>query len=253
MFILSKLFAYLLNPAAWVLVCLLIAWKTQRPFKRKRWLSIGLIIFLFFSNPFILQRLIQTYQWPPAPFKANEQYDAGVLLGGLMNYDDAAKEAYFNGASDRFIQTLKLYKEGHIRKIIVSGGKGTLRDSPFREADYLVKNFQSMGVPGEDILIDRESRNTVENARYSHRITDSIQSGKSIVLITSALHMPRSVKIFEREGIKVRPFPADYITSPVNRTPSLTDFIPSATIMGQWSMLIKEWIGILSINLQRGR
>jgi uncharacterized SAM-binding protein YcdF (DUF218 family) len=251
MFILSKLFGYLLNPAAWVLICLLIAWKTQRPFRRKRWLSAGLVLFLFFSNPFILQRLIQNYQWPPAPFGANEQYDAGVLLGGLMNYDDAAKEAYFNGASDRFIQTLKLYKEGHIRKIIVSGGKGSLRESPFREADYLLKNFQAMGVPREDILIDRASRNTVENASYTHRITDSIHSVKPIVLITSALHMPRSVKIFEREGIKVRPFPADYITAPVNRITTFTDFISSASIMGQWSLLIKEWIGILAINWQR--
>jgi uncharacterized SAM-binding protein YcdF (DUF218 family) len=251
MFLFGKLVNLLLNPALWVLIALLLAWKTHNPYRRRRWLAAGLGIFLFFSNPYVIQRLLQAYQTPPMPMAAGERYEAGILLGGLMGYDETAGDAFFNRSSDRFIQVLKLYKQGHIRKIIVSGGNAMKPNSAFREADYLATNLLSMGVPAADILRDRDARNTVENARYTHRIMDSLGIRSAVVVITSSWHMPRAIKIIEAEGLAARPYPADFIAPPSNKKLGLNHLLPSGDAMGHWNLYLKEWVGRLAIRIQR--
>jgi uncharacterized SAM-binding protein YcdF (DUF218 family) len=251
MFLFAKLVNLLLNPALWVLVILIIAWMSRNPYRRRRWLAASLGVFLFFSNPYIIQRLLQAYQWPPGAMAKDERYEAGVLLGGLMGYDPAAGDAFFNGSSDRFIQTLKLYKQGHIRKIIVSGGNAMRPNSSFREADYLAANLEAMGVPAADILRDRDARNTVENARFTHRILDSLGIHAPVVLVTSSWHMPRAAKIFNVEGLAIRPYPADYIAPPSNRHFGLNHLLPSGDAMAHWNLYLKEWIGRLAFRIQR--
>ena len=251
MFILSKLIGLLLSPAFWVILILFSAWVTHSPYKRKRRLGWALVVFLFFSNPYLAKRITQWYQSAPMPMEANERYDAGLLLGGMMSYDEPSATAYFNSASDRFIQTLKLYKEGHIRKIIISGGNADIKPGAYREADWLVRNFRAMGVPDADLLLERQSRNTVENARLARRITYSLQSTRPIVVVTSAWHMPRAVRIFQKEHIDIRPFPSDFHIMPYSTSLSANAFIPNAFAMQNWAVLIKEWIGLAAIELQR--
>jgi uncharacterized SAM-binding protein YcdF (DUF218 family) len=253
MFILSKLFGLLLNPALWVFLILFSAWASHSPYRKKRRLAWALAVFLFFSNPFIVNRITQWYQVKPMPMQAGEKYDAGVLLGGMMSYDEPSGSAHFTASSDRFIQMLKLYKEGHIRKIIISGGNARIRPGAFREADWLYKNFLAMGVPEADLLVERQARNTVENARLARKITDSLQSTRPIVIVTSAWHMPRAIRIFDQEQIPVRPFPADYQVAPYNSMFTAEACIPSAIAMHHWAVLIKEWIGLAAVNLQRSQ
>jgi uncharacterized SAM-binding protein YcdF (DUF218 family) len=253
MFILSKVFGLLLSPAFWVMIILIAAWATHRPYRRKKRLGWALVIFLFFSNPYLVKRITQWYQSPPMPMQADERYDAGLLLGGMMSYDEPSETAYFNSASDRFIQTLKLYKEGHIRKIIISGGNADIKPGAYREADWLVRNFLAMGVPETDLLVERQSRNTVENARLARRITDSLRSAPPIVVVTSAWHMPRAIRIFDKEKIPIRPFPADFQVVPYSPAFTAYSLIPNASAMQNWALLIKEWIGLAAIEMQRAK
>jgi uncharacterized SAM-binding protein YcdF (DUF218 family) len=253
MFIVSKLFGLLLNPALWVGFILLTAWASHSPYRKKRRLACALAVFLIFSNPFIVNKITQWYQVKPMPMQSDETYDAGVLLGGMMGYDEPSGSAYFTASSDRFIQMLKLYKEGHIRKIIISGGNARIRPGAFREADWLHKNFRAMGVPEADLLVERNARNTVENARFARKITDSLQSSTPIVVVTSSWHMPRAMRIFEQENIPIRPFPADYQVAPYNPMFVGEAFIPSASAMQHWAVLIKEWIGLAAVKLQRSQ
>jgi uncharacterized SAM-binding protein YcdF (DUF218 family) len=251
MFILSKIVFFLLNPALWVLLALLVAWKTRNPYRRKRWLAAALFVFVFFSSPLVVHRFIKLHQWQPMPMKAGEKYEAGILLGGVLGYDENYKEAFFMGASDRFIQTLKLYKQGHIKKIIVSGGNAVFAKGDYREGDWLVTNLLAMGVPPEDILNERKAQNTVENARFSHHILDSMGSNSPVVIITSAWHMTRAVKIFEKEGVPVRPYPVDYMIVPSQKKIRWHHLVPTGSAMEQWNLLFKEWVGVLAIGLQR--
>ena len=219
--------------------------------RKRQTTGLALILMLFFTNSWIIQNLMLRYQTNPKPMAAGEQYSAGILLGGLAGYDESYKQGFFNQSSDRFIQTVRLYKEGHIRKVIVSGGNAIFAGDDFREADFLVENLLAIGVLKEDILSEREAINTIENSRLTHRITDSLQLRGPFVLITSAFHMPRAMKIFANEGMQVRPFPCAYLVLPSDKRFGLLSLLPSVNALSLWNIYLKEQVGNLSIRLQK--
>ncbi len=251
MFVFSKIIGILLNPLLWVVLLTIAAWFTKNTVRKRQTTAFALILMLFFTNSWIIQNLMLRYQTNPKPMAADEQFSAGILLGGLAGYDESYKQGFFNQSSDRFIQTVRLYKEGHIRKVIVSGGNATFARNDFREADFLVENLLVMGVLKEDILSEREAINTIENSRLTHRITDSLQLKGPFVLITSAFHMPRAMKIFAKEGMPVRPFPCAYLVLPSDKRFGLLTLLPSVKALSLWNIYLKEQVGNLSIRLQK--
>jgi uncharacterized SAM-binding protein YcdF (DUF218 family) len=251
MFVFSKIIGILLNPLLWVVLLTITAWFTKNTGRKRQTAGLALILMLFFTNSWVIRNLMLRYQDNPKPMAVGEQYSAGILLGGLVDYDETYKRGFFNQTSDRFIQTVRLYKEGHIRKVIVSGGNAIFAGDDFREADFLVENLLSMGVLKEDILSEREAINTIENSRLTHRITDSLQLQGPFVLITSAFHMPRAMKIFANEGMQVRPFPCAYLALPSDKRFGLMSLVPSANALSLWNVYLKEQVGNLFIRLQK--
>ena len=66
-----------------------------------------------------------------------------------------------------------------------------------------------MGVPGEHVLLETDSRNTHDNAVNSAQLLKA-QGMEQILLVTSAYHMRRSLALFEAQGLDVVPAPTDY-------------------------------------------
>jgi hypothetical protein len=69
-------------------------------------------LLLFFSNPFFFRILAREYEKKPVVLNSDEKYQAGIVLGGFVSYNVKTNEAFFNPASDRFIETALLYKKG---------------------------------------------------------------------------------------------------------------------------------------------
>src|SRR4030095_476744 len=246
MFILSKILLFLLNPLFWICVALLLSWLIKKPVWKKRLRITAIVLLLLFSNPFLINKVLTAYETPKHNIADSEKYVVGILLGGFVGFD-ANGEGYFNEASERIIQCLRLYKTGHIQKILMSGGSGTLLRQEYRKADFTKDQLIKMGVNPADIVIDRNSRNTYENAVYREQILDSMGIAGPYLLITSAWHMPRAAAVFKKAGLSIQPFPCDYKHS-ITSDPE--DFIvPSAAAMGRWSIVVKEWIGILVYKL----
>jgi hypothetical protein len=63
--------------------------------------------------------------------------------------------------------------------------------------------------------------------------------------------MTRTSKIFDKEGIAIRPFPVDFMVIPSQKIFSWPQLIPSGSAMEKWNLLLKEWLGIIAISLQR--
>eukprot|EP01136_Pigoraptor_vietnamica_P020440 Opistho-1_new@69345 len=160
-------------------------------------------------------------------------------MAGYDKYD----RGYFGGSADRFIQTANLYHQGIIKKIIVTGGTGTIRQKEPAEAIYLNKQLLANGVKPEDIIMESRSRNTYENAVYSKKLTDSLHLQAPFVLITSAQHMKRSISVFEKADFKTIPFPCDYKTIRTRETFENT-VLPEINLLNDWSYLIKEIVGL---------
>lgn len=250
MHILSKFFTILLNPILWIILLFLWALLSKNEGRKKRCFAIGLVMLFFFSNPYIIKKLILAYQPEKYTMGEGEKYSAGIVLGGFAGMNKTDQKKYFNESADRFLQTALLYKEGHIKKIIIAAGDASiLNKKDFREADYAKEEFMHLGIPAEDIFIDRNSRNTAENAANSKKIVDSLGLAGPYLLITSAMHMPRAEKTFTKAGLKIKPYPCAYSTTPFEQF-AIDDYIlPSVEALRNWNTYLKEVVGMLAYKL----
>jgi uncharacterized SAM-binding protein YcdF (DUF218 family) len=187
--------------------------------------------------------------WQPSPVDLNKQkvYEAGILLGGFSGFDKANR-GFFINTSDRFIQATNLYHQGIIKKIIMTGGNGTLTEDMPSETIFVSDQLLKNGIPKEDIILEPNSRNTFESAIFTKHMIDSLQMRGPFVLVTSAEHMPRSVKTFLHAGISVQPFPCNYFVYP-ERVDLENTIAPDFRLLVYWKYFFKEVVGTFIYQL----
>jgi len=99
-----------------------------------------------------------------------------------------------------------------------------------------------MGVPPDDVFQESESRTTYENALFA--IEEIRQQGyQEIILVTSALHMRRSVQSFENNEVTIIPAPVNYLFE--NTQPGLLNILPNRFSFDHNLRALHEWIGLL--------
>jgi uncharacterized SAM-binding protein YcdF (DUF218 family) len=128
--------------------------------------------------------------------------DLIVVLGGGVNQGRYLTLI----SSQRMVKGVQLYFEGRAKKILFSGGmpgKATVS-----EATVLGQEARRLNVPPQDILLEKKSQNTHDQALEVKKIAEPIRV-KSILLVTSFTHMKRALLAFEKVGFKVYPAFAD--------------------------------------------
>lgn len=244
-FILAKVTNFFLAPLNWMFALLLWLFFTKSARAKKR-LAIAMIaIQLLFGNEVIYTKIVYAWQPKQVQLSNNSYYDAGILLGGLSSFDKYGK-GFLNSASDRLIETFMLYKEKKIKKILISGG--SIYAKRPKEADFLFNELLLLGVRKEDLIVENRSRTTFENAVYSKRIIDTMRLQPPFVLVTSAIHMPRAQKVFNKAGLPVIAFPSDFQV--FDKKFDFTDyFIPKFFVLNDWAGFLKEVVGIAAYKL----
>ena len=161
-FFISKILSYLLSPLFWVMLLLFLGIITEQEEAIRR-LVVALALLYLLSNHFLVSEVMRIWEVPVRDTPAT--YSAGIVLGGnILNYDRENKREIFRDNPDRLFQAIKLYKQGKINKIIISGGPGHIMYPDEYEAAYAGRYLSSIGIPEEDILVDSLSVNTRENA-----------------------------------------------------------------------------------------
>ena len=250
LFALSKLVIVLLSPLLWIVAVFVWGWCTKNAARKKKCYIAGVIMLLFFTNPFNISMLSLAYQPQKVTLHAGENYSAGILLGGFAGRNNTDKQTYFNEQSDRFIQAALLYKTGHIKKIIVAAGDGSVFNrGAFREGDFIREQLVAIGIPPEAIALDRNSRNTAENAANAKKIIDSLQLPSPYLLITSAIHIPRAQRTFAKAGVEVIPYPAAFSIKPIDIVVPTDYILPSSGALKHWDMYLREVTGSLMYRL----
>lgn len=241
-FIFSKLLYFLIIPFNWIIILLMIIYFVKSPRLKRRLAIITVIITFLFTNPWLYKTANKYWQ---ADFKELSQvknYEVGILLTGMVQFD-TRDQGFFGSAADRFIQTATLYHTGKIKKILLTGGSGSILHSYKPEAIFLKEMLVHNKIPEKDIIVEPLSRNTYENGIFSKRILDSLKISTPSLLITSALHMRRSEAVFTKAGIQFDSYPADFKV--VDEYFSIDDtLMPDAKLLRDWSHLLKEIIGL---------
>jgi uncharacterized SAM-binding protein YcdF (DUF218 family) len=246
MFVLLKLLLYLFKPLIWIILLFIYALLSKNQHRKKLAIRVTFGLLLFFTNPFIIQQLMARYEVAPVKLAPSQTFNAGIVLGGMVSYDASKDEGHFNNVSDRFIQTALLYKQGHIRNIIVAAGNGYITKNNFSEAAYIKQHLVQLGIPGERIFLDVKSRNTLENAKYTKQLADSTNLAGPYLLISSAMHLRRAEKVFRKMGIEPTLYPCNFLAQERGNN-LLEDFLlPSSDAFQKWDNLIKELAGTLA-------
>jgi uncharacterized SAM-binding protein YcdF (DUF218 family) len=250
-FILSKVLSFLTYPFTWILIALLISWFSKKPFLSRYSFRGAIIAMLVFSNSVIFLEFARF--WEPDGMKIEEvsHYDCAVVLGGMAEWDNNHERLSIRRGGDRIWQAINLYHLGKIDKILISGDNGYLSSNGLREADQFKEVMIQNGIPSADILVESKSKNTYQNAVESKKILDQHTAIKSILLITSALHMKRASACFKKVGFKnFDTFSTDHYTG-TKRGYSFDQYIiPDASTMIDWHRLIHEWIGYLTYSIR---
>ncbi|MEP2024587.1 MAG: YdcF family protein [Reichenbachiella sp.] len=244
-FILSKIIYWLVMPTsliAWLVIASLLV-KRHRQKHILRILAISL--FFFFTNPWISTVVMNAWEPDPLPFhNFDQEYSVGIVLSGITNPNRPPFDrVQFNKGADRIVHAIELYKLSIIHKILITGGSGTLTFEGNKECYALQEFAISSGVPIEDILIENRARNTRENALFTKELIAGIPG--QTMLITSAFHMRRAQGCFQKVGLETIPFPTDHYGEPIHYTPD-DIIIPSIIGLKIWTILTKEWIGIVA-------
>lgn len=249
MFVALKILLILFRPLIWITALFLWGLLSKRPVRKKRLLVLSFVLLAVFSNPWLIRSVVRAYE--PPPFKdGGRAYPTGIVLGGFLSYDPKQDKGYFNASSDRFIQTALLYKTGKIKKVLFSGGNGLVTRRNFKESTFAREQLMLLGVPAEDIYVEDRSRNTEENARFSKEVIDSLHIPGPFLLISSAMHLPRGMYLYKKQGLDVTAYPCDFQTRGAGDN-FLEDYlVPNSSALILWDNIIKEWLGLLTYKLK---
>lgn len=244
-FILSKVLYFLIKPIVWLALLLLYALFGKKPKWKKRSLKVGVLLFFLFSNHFLFNQV--ALLWEVKSLRATTTmptYDIGILLGGYsnLNLSPSHDRHNFSDRGNRLTQTLELYYKGKIKKILLTGGSGRLLGYEASEAILVGAYLNDMGIPEEDIILEPDSRNTFENALNTSKIIRNQYNSSSCLLITSAWHMRRAEGCFNKTGLAVTPYCADYLGEIRHFAPE-SILLPDRKGFYHWEILIKEWLG----------
>lgn len=171
--------------------------------------------------------------------------DGIVILGASIEADlsTAHGTPVVRGAPDRIIEAAALAHRYPNARIVFSGGSANLISNDAREADFAGAIFESLGIAKSRLIMERASRNTVENAQFSKALVQP-KDGERWLLVTSAFHMPRSIGLFRKAGFAVEAYPVDWR---VGGRDDLTKF-SSAVLdgLGRTEIAVREWLGLIA-------
>jgi uncharacterized SAM-binding protein YcdF (DUF218 family) len=241
------LFVALTYPPAFSL-CLLMAGILARAVRWRR-LAIALIALAFgwsllWSIPWCSERLRATLEdrFPVVEERALPQADAIVVLGGgsvrgVMRADVA--EALASDHS-RLAAGARAWLAGRAPLVVLSGGGN--RTS---EAARMAVAIKRLGVPASAVILEERSSNTRDNARFTAQLTKS-RGVERILLVTSAVHMPRAVVWFRAAGFEVVPVPT---LEPKTR-PGWRAWLPNPHALWRSGRAIKELAGLAAAHAE---
>jgi len=120
----------------------------------------------------------------------------------------------------------------------------------------MAKIIAALGVPEQAIVQDPTSLNTYENAVNVRKILQG-RDIQRVLLVTSAMHMPRSLLIFAKQGIEAIAAPTDFLVTEQDlqelgsSSEAMTlNLLPDADRLQQFTRALKEYIGLAIYRLR---
>ncbi|MCO6452389.1 MAG: YdcF family protein [Caldilineales bacterium] len=230
--------------------------------KYGRWQTVVIVLALLLlwagSSRWVSFALIRSLEQQYLPKDELPAVDAIVVLGGgTRSADHPRPTAEISEAGDRLIYASWLYHQGKAPHILVTGGGIDWLQPVSNESNEMLELLEMMGVPAEAVWLEPDARNTYENAIYARDILQE-KGVEDFLLVTSATHMPRSMRIFQKQGLEPIPAPTDFLVTQADwdflRTADLRSqlvfALPNDMFLYWTSLALKEYVGTMVYGLR---
>jgi uncharacterized SAM-binding protein YcdF (DUF218 family) len=251
LFIAKKVFSVFIYPLGFSLLLWffgIFSWFKKRSKTAWGFILVGGVLLAAASNPYVSGLLIKqledkagAYADPASPDKIDVKYIV-VLAGDERPGDLTASDRLAASTLVRMMEALRLRKGMPGAKLVLSGGTVDRRIMPSADAMNIFALEQ--GVPKESIILERDSLDTADEAD----LLKDVLAGSPFILVTSASHMPRSLMIFRRLGLKPIPAPADFEVKELIFT--FRSAFPKAGALEQSTRAVHEYFGIGLVMLK---
>jgi len=254
LFLLKKIVSLFFQPLSVVLVLLvsglLLLWMTKKKKLGRIIITLGTIVLLLTSYGVLAERLVASLENRYLPLlEVKNIHNAKdikwiVVLGGGTLPDPRLPLSSQIGPSSltRLLEGIRLHRQLPGSRIILSGG-AVFQAVP--ESETLAKTAFLMGVNENDVVGENKSLDTADQAR----LIAGIVGRSRFILVTSAIHMPRSMALFHKFGLDPIPAPTSYIVVKQSRTHPQA-FFPSAGSLSEMEAAIHEYLGLIWMHVQ---
>jgi uncharacterized SAM-binding protein YcdF (DUF218 family) len=226
-----------------MLVIIVILIGLIRNKKKLIYIAIGVLYILstpIFSNNFFKLVEGSGHNDYRKPISAIDSADAIVVLSGMLEINEVGDSTYIEwGDPDRFFGGMALFKAGKAQKLVFTGGKMPWDKAKKTEGEVLKEYAISNNIPSEKIFVTKYVENTADEAVA---VKELISPSKRIILVTSAYHMYRAKRLFEKQGIEVITYKVDY-KSERNKEITIIDFLPNSNYLKNSETGLREIIG----------
>jgi uncharacterized SAM-binding protein YcdF (DUF218 family) len=211
-FSLTKVAALLASPFLLALLLLIVGaaclWVSRAARAGRVVVSAGLVLLLLLGWSPVAERALRQYEFRYQPLTGQAVLPDSawvVVLGGGANANPRTAPIGWLTESSlaRLTEGIRVQRTIPGSRLLVTGA--ALSDS-ISTARALALAALSLGVDPAAIVMEERPRNTAEEAAH----VAERAGGRSIILVTSASHMPRAVRLFAQHGMEVVPAPTDY-------------------------------------------
>jgi len=254
-FILSKAVQFCIEPLNWVIIFIFFGFlflSLRKPHLCKRFLAFALLDLLIVgwlpTSEVFLRSLENTIPKMDIGKLSADEIGGIIILGGAIEGGEIALdrgEISIYSSAERVTKAFELIRKYPELPFIFSGFSGRISPSGLSEADAFKQLIQEQGLVDRTGYYENQSRNTYENVVFTMPMIVEIEKGGSAkpwLLITSASHMYRSVKIFQKQGLNAIPVPVDYQTANSLQWTAF-DLVDGAQ---NWNKLAHEIIGLFA-------
>jgi len=174
--------------------------------------------------------------------------DGIIVLGGPLDADLSAAHgrAVITAAGDRIVSAAVLAHRYPNARLLYTGGSANLLSNDAKEADYAADMFEGLGIARTRLLMERSSRNTLENAEFSKAMVNP-KPGERWLLVTSAFHMPRAVGLFRKAGFAVEAYPVDWKLGKGSDIFIFSNIAEDG--LSYTDPAVREWMGLIAYRL----
>jgi uncharacterized SAM-binding protein YcdF (DUF218 family) len=207
---------------------------------RRRWIvALGVVILYTFSTPVMGRWMMRSLErvYTPQAVDSCLNADAIVVLSGGIIRGRSAPGVQWGDNANRYFAGFDLAMAGKAKRIVLSAGPPNPRGSS--QGEVLRQIAIGHGLEQERIVVTPFVFTTEDEAS----VVAKMPNIHSILLVTSAFHMPRAVLLFRSQGFDVSPFPTDQRV--LGSQPfRLLDFIPGSTALQESEQAMREYYGL---------